>query len=346
MGEETTTSQRPRQLSGQMSRLTVDAANAPAMPESLPADDGMGHLRTRIHEIRGIKASNEDKARLMHGLMTERYNFLQPQSPSSIVSHDRPFTPTSGQSLFSEPPVSPMSSPSDMDPDNPFNIGPGDAERTYRTRPSAHPELDEDNDADVEDEGALGCVHYQRNVKVQCFECRRWFPCRHCHDEAVPSHNLNRRKTQNMLCMVCGTPQPASEFCMQCATQAARYYCDICKLWDNDARKKIYHCIDCGICRKGAGLGKDYFHCKVSRSTAYAHGSPPRNAMFASRLRGRIRTSASSGPPIATARFAASTSSTRLQPSSLCLAGTTCTGRATTYTWRRRTNAHCARRAW
>jgi hypothetical protein len=36
-----------------------------------------------------------------------------------------------------------------------------------------------------------------------------------------------------------------------------------CKLWDDDPEKSIYHCNDCGICRIGQGLGKDFFHCKV-----------------------------------------------------------------------------------
>ena len=36
-----------------------------------------------------------------------------------------------------------------------------------------------------------------------------------------------------------------------------------CKLWDDDPHKSIYHCNDCGICRIGKGLGKDFFHCKV-----------------------------------------------------------------------------------
>lgn len=244
----------------------AEGHNAAVISDSLPADDGMRFLRTRIHQIRDMKIAEGDKAKLMHSIMTERYNFLRPQSPSSFISHDRPFTPTSGQSVFSEAHVSsPMSTSSDVDLDNPFNVRPGDAEPTYRTRLSHHgaDHTGEDEDHDVsEDEPVLGCQHYKRNVRVQCHQCRRWHTCRHCHD-AVEDHNLNRRKTENMLCMACGTPQKAAEFCTQCGTQAARYYCDICKLWDDSSGKKIYHCIDCGICRRGEGLGKDFIHCKV-----------------------------------------------------------------------------------
>jgi hypothetical protein len=36
-----------------------------------------------------------------------------------------------------------------------------------------------------------------------------------------------------------------------------------CRLWDDSPTKSIYHCADCGVCRVGKGLGKDFFHCKV-----------------------------------------------------------------------------------
>ncbi|KAF2461706.1 zinc-ribbon-domain-containing protein, partial [Lineolata rhizophorae] len=119
---------------------------------------------------------------------------------------------------------------------------------------------------------ALGCKHYKRNVKVQCVDCARWYPCRHCHD-AVEAHALDRRRTRNMLCMLCRTPQPAADTCRACGEAAACYYCDICKLWDDEPRKRIYHCADCGICRRGEGLGKDFKHCKrcnVCISIAFA----------------------------------------------------------------------------
>lgn len=239
--------------------------NAPSISESLPADDGMRHLRARIHEIRSLTMADADKARMMHSLMTERYNLLRPQSPNSFVSNDRPFTPTSGQSIFSDIHASsPTSLASDIDSENPFNLRPGDTDPTYRVY-TLDQSLDDigEEDLDTFDDGpAFGCQHYKRNVKVQCFHCRRWYTCRNCHD-AVEDHNLERAKTRNMLCMACGTPQRAGEHCIECGTVAAWYYCDICKLWDDDSSKKIYHCIDCGICRKGEGVGRDYFHCKV-----------------------------------------------------------------------------------
>lgn len=243
---------------------STSGRNAATMSESLPADDGMRHLRARIHEIRGSADDDDEKARQMHFLMSERYNLLRPTSPSSFVSHDRPFTPTSpGPSIFSDVHASsPLSTASEVDPKNPFNLRPGDTDPTYRRRPSIDPQGDDEDVDTAEDGSSFGCQHYKRNVKVQCHACRRWYTCRHCHD-AVEDHHLNRAKTENMLCMACGTPQSAAESCVQCGTQAAWYYCDICKLWDDNSSKRIYHCMDCGICRKGEGLGKDFFHCKV-----------------------------------------------------------------------------------
>jgi hypothetical protein len=67
-----------------------------------------------------------------------------------------------------------------------------------------------------------------------------------------------------MLCMLCGCAQKASDTCVKCSQSAAYYYCGICKLWNDDASKPMYHCSDCGLCRVGQGLGRDFFHCKVS----------------------------------------------------------------------------------
>ncbi|KAF2210421.1 hypothetical protein CERZMDRAFT_15489, partial [Cercospora zeae-maydis SCOH1-5] len=168
-----------------------------------------------------------------------------------------------------------------IDPNNPYNLRPGDLDLVYTPLPKAPRDIEGDDDEAVvdDDEPELGCMHYKRNVKVQCFDCQRWFPCRHCHDQSkdLPfPHALNRHKTQNMLCMLCQTPQPAAHECANCGNYAAWYFCPKCKLWDNDTNKRIYHCDDCGICRVGEGLGKDFVHCKrcnvcISISTSAAH---------------------------------------------------------------------------
>ncbi|MCJ1370005.1 hypothetical protein MMC20_001217 [Loxospora ochrophaea] len=243
----------------------------------LPADDGMGRLRKRIIKIQQMEKSNEDKARLMHDLMTRQYASSQSSlhlpynRPISPLSQDRPVSPTSGYSIKDIlQAVSPTASwPSRAEAENKYNLSIEDLKPTYHveTTPHAPPStevLPEQNTAKEHgDVGRrLGCPHYKRNVKLQCSACARWYTCRFCHDE-IEDHSLNRRETKNMLCMLCGCAQPAAGECMDCGERAAWYYCNICKLWDDDAEKNIYHCNDCGICRIGQGLGKDFYHCKA-----------------------------------------------------------------------------------
>ncbi|KAI8836827.1 zinc-ribbon-domain-containing protein [Chytridium lagenaria] len=111
--------------------------------------------------------------------------------------------------------------------------------------------------------GILGCKHYQRASKLQAHCCGKWYACRFCHDE-VSDHNIIRNLIVTMMCMYCNQVQPAGQDCInaECQRRVSKYYCKECKLWDDDPRKNIYHCYDCGICRIGKGLGIDYFHCK------------------------------------------------------------------------------------
>ena len=258
-----------------------------AQSGALPADDGMGVLRKRIIEIQGLDTSNREKSRLIHDLMTEQYsssqlslistNSAHPYSPASMVSNERPYTPSSrDQSVVdtmrgTSPPTSPPSPA--VDTTYNYHVSPEDIVPTYYSKPApAVPKRDNSvtrsrNSSIGQEQGEkhLGCKHYRRNVKLQCSTCNRWYTCRFCHDEEE-DHSLIRRETKNMLCMLCGCAQPASEECRDCGERGAWYYCDVCKLWDNDPARSIYHCNDCGICRVGQGLGKDFYHCKVSSS--------------------------------------------------------------------------------
>jgi uncharacterized CHY-type Zn-finger protein len=234
---------------------------------SLPADDGMGPLRQQIKMIQASQAPSEQKARRMHQLLTEGYHHAQERShaknqhpapsPISLISQERPTTPGSLSSFIWQmngDGVTPGQQ-------HTFQLSPDDLKRTYT--PLEPPEVDENGIIDSKEKIlVLGCKHYKRNVKLQCSTCDRWYTCRLCHDE-VEDHVLIRKATKNMLCMLCGCAQKAGEFCVECGERSAWYYCDVCKLWDNESNKSIYHCNDCGICRKGRGLGKDFFHCKV-----------------------------------------------------------------------------------
>ncbi len=246
----------------------------------LPADDGMSVLRSRIVEIQSADTSQEEKSRVMHALMTERYNITYPNlhfprprshSPGSFSSIDRPATPRSTQCYsHMNPATSPPTSLSSVaNAVDPFNLSPEDRQPTYYSKPRSPSDI-QDCQGTAPDSGngssefteEFGCAHYKRNIKLQCSACGGWYTCRFCHDE-VEDHSLNRRETKYMLCMFCGCAQKASHICASCGERAAWYYCDVCKLWDDDPRRSIYHCHDCGICRVGQGLGKDFFHCKV-----------------------------------------------------------------------------------
>ena len=234
--------------------------HAPVLPE----DDGMGVLRQRILAIQSRDIPAEQKALLMHHLLLEGYTKSQlttqakrallPESQSSQAPlEEQSRLPAALQNLWN----------SISDNAGPLNIPLTEED----LRPSYAPDPTDDFVERQEHvEGGkklLGCEHYRRNVKLQCVVCERWYPCRLCHDEAE-SHILPRYATRNMLCMLCGCAQRASDACVGCGESAAYYYCGICKLWNDNPNKSIYHCNDCGICRIGQGIGKDFFHCTVS----------------------------------------------------------------------------------
>lgn len=119
------------------------------------------------------------------------------------------------------------------------------------------------NDVDGNDNPSeiVNCKHYRRNCKIVAPCCDKVFLCRLCHNDEE-SHEIERKKVSQVICKACpsGDRQPASPNCVFCGIQFADYFCDVCKLWDEDgAKKNIYHCEGCGICRIGP---KDkFFHC-------------------------------------------------------------------------------------
>jgi hypothetical protein len=217
---------------------------------TLPEDDGMGPLRHRINAIWAGDGTAADKSRLVHILMMERYRVTHgSKSPASFT----------GRHL--ERRGSPMSIVSGASQEVIFNLTPQDLIPTYAPAKKVEPGAEGEETSPELLEPVLGCAHYKRNVKLQCSDCERWYTCRICHDDAE-DHTLPRRETRHMLCMLCSTPQPVAQTCRMCSQDAAFYYCAVCKLWNNDPQKSVYHCDDCGICRLGEGLGKDFFHCK------------------------------------------------------------------------------------
>ncbi|XP_023734229.1 zinc finger protein BRUTUS-like At1g18910 isoform X1 [Lactuca sativa] len=111
------------------------------------------------------------------------------------------------------------------------------------------------------DKLVFGCKHYKRNCKLLASCCNKLFSCRRCHDDAT-DHSMDRKATTMMMCMKCLIIQPVGPTCSTVSCNGlsmARYYCSICKLFDDE--RQIYHCPYCNLCRVGKGLGLDYFHC-------------------------------------------------------------------------------------
>ncbi|RYP52375.1 hypothetical protein DL769_010687 [Monosporascus sp. CRB-8-3] len=246
--------------------------------EPLPEDDGMGLLRKRILSIQLRDIPPAEKARLMHNLFQEGHT-----NSRSIARADRPSTPSLTdtsiwQRRLGQGPLESLrfwqNALLEGAAPEAFNLTEEDIKPTFAT-PIQRSDIPEDVHGENDDTGyrPFGCDHYRRNVKLQCSTCNRWYTCRFCHDQ-VEDHALIRKETKNMLCMLCGTPQRAGEVCVACGASASRYYCSICKLWNDDPDKNIYHCDDCGICRIGRGIGKDFFHCKFRNLDMAIHAQP------------------------------------------------------------------------
>ncbi|KAF4450740.1 hypothetical protein F53441_6183 [Fusarium austroafricanum] len=247
----------------------IGIALSPLSSRRIPEDDGMRELRSRIHSINAKDIPQTEKARLIHDALLEGYKSSKtvPLVKKILENEDALDHPLSNS------PSSPASNPLKFWQNQPdeeiFILSEEDKAPTFVPvkPPKRHGSETPVEPSEVvpETEQPLGCQHYERNVKLQCFTCKKWYTCRFCHD-ANEDHNLIRTETRNMLCMICATPQKASDMCINCGELSAYYYCDICHLWENRQSKPIYHCNDCGICRRGMGLGKDFFHCKTCRA--------------------------------------------------------------------------------
>ncbi|XP_021896127.1 LOW QUALITY PROTEIN: zinc finger protein BRUTUS-like [Carica papaya] len=107
----------------------------------------------------------------------------------------------------------------------------------------------------------FGCEHYKRNCKLRAACCGKLYTCRFCHDK-VSDHSMDRKATAEMMCMQCLKIQPVGPVCTTPSCNGlsmAKYYCSICKFFDDE--RIVYHCPFCNLCRLGKGLGVDFFHC-------------------------------------------------------------------------------------
>ncbi|KAL6614604.1 hypothetical protein ACP70R_036874 [Stipagrostis hirtigluma subsp. patula] len=114
-----------------------------------------------------------------------------------------------------------------------------------------------------------GCAHYRRRCRIRAPCCNEIFDCRHCHNEAkelnsirtdtMKRHELPRHEVQQVICSLCGTEQEVRQVCINCGVCMGKYFCGVCKLFDDDVSKQQYHCNGCGICRIGGR--ENFFHC-------------------------------------------------------------------------------------
>ncbi|XP_042496888.1 probable E3 ubiquitin-protein ligase RZFP34 isoform X2 [Macadamia integrifolia] len=112
-----------------------------------------------------------------------------------------------------------------------------------------------------------GCSHYRRRCRIRAPCCKEIFDCRHCHNESKNSinverthrHDLPRHQVRQVICSLCGTEQEVQQFCVNCSVCMGNYFCEDCKLFDDDTSKKQFHCNGCGICRIGGR--ENFFHC-------------------------------------------------------------------------------------
>ncbi|CAL9231569.1 unnamed protein product [Arabidopsis halleri] len=112
-----------------------------------------------------------------------------------------------------------------------------------------------------------GCPHYRRRCCIRAPCCNEIFGCHHCHNEAKNNinvdqkqrHDIPRHQVEQVICLLCGTEQEVGQICIHCGVCMGKYFCKVCKLYDDDTSKKQYHCDGCGICRIGGR--ENFFHC-------------------------------------------------------------------------------------
>ncbi|CAL0323124.1 unnamed protein product [Lupinus luteus] len=128
---------------------------------------------------------------------------------------------------------------------------------------------DDINIIDLQGKGYMehGCQHYRRRCLIRAPCCDEIFDCHHCHNEAKNDtnidqkhrHNIPRHQVKQVICSLCGTEQEVQQNCINCGVCMGKYFCETCKLFDDDISKQQYHCSDCGICRTGGR--ENNFHC-------------------------------------------------------------------------------------
>ncbi|MED6161896.1 hypothetical protein PIB30_065092 [Stylosanthes scabra] len=76
--------------------------------------------------------------------------------------------------------------------------------------------------------------------------CDEVFDCRHCHNDAKNSEEVNVNDHHDIPRHEINKVQ---QYCIKCGVCMGKYFCGTCKFFDDDVSKNQYHCDDCGICK-------------------------------------------------------------------------------------------------
>ena len=102
------------------------------------------------------------------------------------------------------------------------------------------------------------CTHYKNNVQVFARCCNKYYDCHLCHNEQN-DHKMSRKKICKVICVNCNCENPPINNCIDCNITFGKKNCNICNIWCDNV-ESMYHCNECGICRKGNK--NDFYHCK------------------------------------------------------------------------------------
>ncbi|AYV83594.1 MAG: RING finger and CHY zinc finger domain-containing protein 1 isoform X1 [Hyperionvirus sp.] len=114
---------------------------------------------------------------------------------------------------------------------------------------------------DIYDDDNLGCDHYGANCFVVSLCCGGIHPCKRCHDEEN-DHTIKKENIEEIICQNCFEQQAIAPICSKCHLIFAKYYCAICKIFDNfHDPDEIFHCDKCNVCLCLDQLFGSIFHC-------------------------------------------------------------------------------------
>jgi RING finger/CHY zinc finger protein 1 len=124
---------------------------------------------------------------------------------------------------------------------------------------------DRNDEHDRNDVNKYECPHKSVQCKIISPCCGMAFSCSRCHDEYYSDkknvHVIDRTKIVRIVCMNCIEYQDISNHCTKCNISFAKYYCDICKVFDGNSNN--YHCDKCKLCIEGNR--NNFVHCDTCR---------------------------------------------------------------------------------